>query len=85
LLGHTVQVAGRRRFPPTDITGRVVGVDASHVTIDADGELERLPISSTSMLSRSPGRDRKRAALITVALVVGGYVAIGLKCRNGGC
>ena len=40
LLGHKVQVTGRRRFPPSDITGRVVGVDASHVTIDTDGELD---------------------------------------------
>ena len=85
LLGHKVQVTGRRRFPPSDITGRVVDVDVSHVTIDKDGELVRLPIASTSILSRTPDRDRKRERLFAAAFVVGGWVWVDLKCRNGGC
>ena len=85
MLGYKVQVTGRRRFPPSDITGRVVGVDASHVTIDTDGEIARLPIASTTILSRTPDRDRKRAAFFAAAFVVGGWVWVDLKCRNGGC
>ena len=85
LLGHKVQVTGRGRFPPDGIIGRVVAVDVSHVTIDKDGEIVRLPIASTSILSRTPDRDRKREAFFAAAFVVVGQVVVGLKCRNGGC
>lgn len=85
LMGQEIQVTGTRRFPPSEITGRVIGVDPLQVTIDSDGETVRLPIASTRILSRAPGRDRRLAMIAAIAGVIGGNVWAAHKCRNGGC
>jgi len=85
LIGRKITVSGDRRFPPEEITGTVVSVDASRVNLDSDGHLHRLPIASTVVLSRTPSRDRRRAIIAGVALYIGGQLWVAHKCRNGGC
>lgn len=85
LMGQEIQLTGTRRFPPSQITGRVIGVDALQVTIDSDGKTVSLPIANTHILSRAPGRDRRLAMIAAIAGVIGGGVWTAHKCRNGGC
>ena len=85
LLGRKITVSGDRRFPPSEITGTVVSVDASHVNLDSDGHLRRVPIASTVILSRTPERDRRLGIIAGVAAYIGGQLWVAHKCRNGGC
>jgi hypothetical protein len=85
LIGRKVTVSGDRRFPPRETTGIVVSVDATNVNIDSEGQLQRVPIASSVILSRTPDRDRRRAIIAAVAVYVGSQVWLVRKCRNGGC
>jgi hypothetical protein len=85
LMGQEITVSTERGFPPTNVTGRVAGVDATHVTIASATGLDRLPIASSVILSRSPARHRRRAAIATITTLVGGHIWVAVKCRRGGC